>query len=318
MCVSEERFGLGEVMMQDLFGEVHKPKETHIEIYGDEVKPRTNQIGERWAYIGIVLIPIEKKNDLVNALCLPRAEINCHSEIKSRDLDHRPKRQLANAWLDILLSDQETRRIYFNILGINLSNLNYEAFGGSNFQTIYNRFFRTCVKSALNNCFPNCHITVRKVYHDAGDMQAHALFPWHVINRLSSECSDVTFLADTIEFVESDHGKPGGCRESHLIQFIDLIMGLTSQCLDFTSHKESVISVSSRLYGLIERMMHNHRNVNSRYGHYRKYTTSFFPSQNISTVQMFDSIVQATSGFYQERRVLQMEWENYRKTPLFR
>ena len=295
--------------MKDLFGTTRGPKEIHIEIYADEIKPFTNKVtGEQWAYIGVLIVPSEKKDELLSSLLSARKKVGCESEIKSDDLDHAPKRKLAEAWLDILLSDQQSKRIYFNILGINLTNLNYHAFGGSDFQTIYNRFFRTCVSSALARCFSGYRIIVQNVYHDAGDMEYHELFPWHTIWRLADEREEVTFSCSKVEFVESDHRKkPGGCSESHLVQFIDLIMGLISQCLDYTSLKKSRIQVSSRLYELLDRMMNNPNNKNSSYGHYRKYMLSFFPSRKLSNAEMFDSMARAKSGFYQRRRIVQRE-----------
>jgi hypothetical protein len=297
--------------VQDLFGTVLERRVIEIEIYADEIKPfTTTETSERWAYIGILVIPYEKKDELLASLLSKRRENGCDSEIKSNDLDHGPKHKLADAWLDILLSDQQERRIFFNILGINLSNLNYSAFGGSDFPTIYNRFFRTCVLGALASFFPTYNIVVRNVYHDAGDIQQHKLFPWHTISQLADRSDEVIFSCSEIQFIESDHREPNGCPESHLIQFIDLISGLLSQCLDCTSRKASRIKVSGRLHQLLHRMMHAPNNRNSSYGHCRKYTISFFPSRKLSDTQMFNSIARASSGFYQERRIVQQDRES--------
>src|SRR6267143_332947 len=117
----------------DLFGNpAHAEDPPRLELFADEIKGSTNrETLQRWHYIGVLAVPVEKKRELLERL--QQARKGCDSEIKSTDLDHSLKRTTATRWVNVLLGDHVHSSIYLNIVGINVSFLNRRAFGGDRF-----------------------------------------------------------------------------------------------------------------------------------------------------------------------------------------
>lgn len=270
-----------------------------LEVFCDEIKGAQNsETGEIWDYICIVGIPIEKKQELLNKLQTIRNMHKCESEIKSIDLDHSPKRKTAEGWLDIVLQDQLEKKIYFSILGINRSKLNFSSFGGNNFSPIYNRFFRPTLLGLLKYSFAEYNkVIVKTIYHDKGELEDDEIFPWHVIDKISLSEHKIFFDCKNITFIDSDHRNPQGQHESHIIQLSDLLVGLTSECLDYTSHKPAKTLLGKKFYPLLERMINHPKNTRSSFGHYRKYLISFFPSEKLTLEEIQNHFRRAQSGF---------------------
>jgi hypothetical protein len=136
--------------------EITQLRSDHIEmeIFADEIRPQKNRGGETWAYIAILIVPVQKKEMLLERLLSPRGQIPCDSEIKCRDLDKSNKRKLAEKWIDVVLTDKTERSIFFDILGLNMSRLHLASFGADWFRNSYNRFFRSCVIHGIHCCFP--------------------------------------------------------------------------------------------------------------------------------------------------------------------
>jgi len=123
--------------------------------------------------------------------------------------------------------------LYLNILGLNLSNMNLELFGGDNHRdmVIYNRFYRTILQSGLSYFFKDYNkIIINKIYHDIGEQSVDNLFPWHSLYKIGIENETVSICHNTIEFIDSDHRKSKK-QESNFIQLIDLVLGATFCCL---------------------------------------------------------------------------------------
>jgi hypothetical protein len=294
---------------KDLFGvasEIETPIE--VELFGDEIKNSVNtETKERWHYIGLLALPTSRKPGLLERLLPCRGD--CDSEIKASDLGHSPKRRTAERWLDVLLKDHQHRSIFVSIVGLNVSLLNKAAFGGDRFDHIYNRFFRTCIASGCKRFFGQSRVHVGQVWHDEGDLEHDDYFPWHSIFKLKDEQS-LTFATNEIAFISSDHRDVRGCPESHLIQFLDLFMGLTKQLLDDTSRKAPHCDTARILCPLVQRMMNAPFNPNSRYGYMNKYVISFFPSRPLTDEEIADPVQRATSRFYTSRPLLQIERES--------
>jgi hypothetical protein len=277
---------------------------TEIEIFADEIKPFKNRIGETWLYLAILIIPIRKKERLLERLLAPRKRIPCDSEIKCHDLDKSTKRILAEKWIDVVLRDKDEKSLYFDVLGLNLSKLHLPTFGDEQFGNIYNRFFRSCVLHGINTCFSNRNVTVLNIFHDNGDQSNHEFFPWHCIYCIEGQSKRIEFSNKQIVFINSDHREPDGGIESHFIQLIDLLVGLSSHCLDFVSKNQARTKIAQKYLPLLERMMKNPMNVNSSYGHTKKYLISFFPKKQLSAKQLLNPLERQLSGFYQTRPLL--------------
>lgn len=279
-----------------------------FEFFADESKDSKNRLtGEKWHYAGLLAVPVDKKDDLLARL--EDARKGCDSELKSTDLDHLPKRRAAENWIDIILSDKGEDSIYISLLGLNATLLNPSAFGGDRFDRFYNRFFRSNLLFACKCFSSDGRARVHRVWHDEGQMRHHEYFPWHVIHRVGQDPA-VSFREREVRFIPSDHRKEEGRRESHLLQLIDLFVGLTRQLLDDTSQKESVCKVARRLAPLIERMMSALRNPHSRYGHKDKYVLSFFPSRSLDDVDLDNRFERARGKIYQQRRLAQIDRES--------
>ena len=279
-------------------------KKPDLQIFADEIKQFINRRGETWLYLAILLIPRKKKDQLLQKMFGARKRAECNSEIKCHDLDKSNKRLLAERWVDIVLRDKHEKSIFFDILGINLSNLHLPTFGSDQFGNIYNRFFRSCVLHGINTCFHNRQLTVVNVFHDKGVQSTHKYFPWHCIYSIEEQSSRIAFNNRQIRFINSDHREPDGDDNSHFIQLIDLLMGLCSHCLDFVSTNRARTHVAQRILPLLERMMTTPMNINSRFGHSRKYLISFFPRKKLSASQLLDPVQKELSGFYQRRPLL--------------
>lgn len=279
-----------------------------FEVFADESKDsRNRRTGEYWHYAGILAVPIEKKDDLIDRLIDARA--GCESELKSTDLDYLPKRRAAENWIDLVLSDKGEDSIFISVLGLNATRLNPSAFGGQRFDRFYNRFFRSNLLYACK-CFSTGDRTVvRRLWHDRGQMEHHDYFPWHVIHRTEQDPA-VEFRERQVRFIASDHRVERGRRESHLLQLADIVLGLTRQLLDDTSQKESICSVARQLEPLVRRMMVDPYNPHSRYGHKDKYILSFFPSRSLAEADLGDRLSRARSRMFKKRRLRQIERES--------
>lgn len=304
-------------MSPDLFGiEQVKPKPLSLSLYADEIKHHVNTAGEQWFYIGILLIPEEKKDIALKKLNKGRLQSHYSRELHFSKLSNysyahanNEKTILANHWIDILIDDATDNCFYFNILGINYSKINIKIFGEDKrvlFQNIYNRFFRTVIKSSLNYFFSGREVIIENIFHDQeNNLAKHIYFDWHCINKLNEELENVSFKNGHIVFIDSDHNKETVFKEeSHFIQLIDLILGSVRLCLDATCTKDGCCEVAEKMKPLLSRMMNNPGNKKSSYGYYRKYSISFFPSVSLNSAELIDPTKRIISKIYNSRRLL--------------
>ncbi|MHA1431051.1 MAG: hypothetical protein ACTSRV_11770 [Candidatus Freyarchaeota archaeon] len=285
--------------------------EIHLEVYCDEIQRTSLRGGPDegvWMYLGALFVPAPIKNTLINELlnrrCLNHqswhwSENDCprqcgrhhwnNTEIHFRDLPgHQSKHRIAENWLNFLMQNNLENRglVYFNILGINLSKLNLERFGEHRGRdhNIYNRFFRTLISGGAKYFFSeHQHIIIHKIYHDKGGQENHPLFSWYTPYRLNLTDEKIYVANNEILFIDSDHRKYSNKddvdlrAESQLIQFIDLILGSIHCCLHASATNKEKIKLASIIKPLLERLMENPQNKNSRYNYHRKQQIQFFP-----------------------------------------
>lgn len=286
-------------------------KDVELFIYADEIKEFKNSIGESWMYIGILLLKADDKERILNDLLKKRKEVNYQDELHFRDLTnysyaniYSEKTKLAKSWIDFVLSENKKRSIYFHILGLNLTNLQHQAFGSGKkrMRNIYNRFFRSTILYCLKSYFDkHKNILVKQIFHDKGHLDNDELFDWHTIWRIGTAEDKISFASNCIYFIDSDHYKETNfTEESHFIQLIDLILGATCQCLDANSNKDGCGEVARIFLPLIERL-NGVNNPNSRYDYFKKCGLSFFPKKHLTLEQLNDQWERVRSGFYQNR-----------------
>ncbi len=213
-----------------------------------------------------------------------------HAEIrKSRSSNSQIK--IAKRWLKYLIEQnkQEKEQIYFNILYIDLDVLEIENFGKEKIhENIYNKFFRTAIDYGAKAFFGNFQkVIIKKVYHDKGSMEFHKYFPYLNLLKLDTITAKNIFIEDTnIHFLDSDHSsyiKNGESlyHESHLIQYVDLVIGTATQNIFYLSDDTLKKEIAMILRPLVERLLEKPYNKNSSYNYYGRQKISFFPKYKI-------------------------------------
>jgi len=215
-------------------------KEIELYIYADEIKKFKNPNNQFWMYIGLLLIRRENKRKILNYLLEKRNEVGYHDELHFSDLTnysyatvHSGKTRLAKSWIELAMSKHKPRNICFHILGLNLNNLEYRAFGKGRKarRNIYNRFFRSTALYCLKSYFGEYkNVTIRQMFHDKGHLDKDELFDWHTIWRIGTREEKITFNNKNIHFIDSDHNKEKKFPECVLI---DIDYGLPFYCNRF-------------------------------------------------------------------------------------
>lgn len=278
-----------------------------LNLYCDEIKEyplkiQCFNVSEKWTYIGILFVPefsLKKLyNDFTNLRCLsqqpkqwgsctthcPYHDLN-DTEIHYQSVDESTKYKIASNWIDYWLNDRE--KIYFYILGINLTKLDWNKFGPRNQKDkhtiIYNRFFRTALKGALKTYFGAYDtIIIQNIFHDRGNAEYHKYFPWHPIYKLQSEEDKIYFVNEQIKFINSDHRESDGDPvHSQFIQFIDIILGCFANCIHLNSINKNKYSLAVKAFPLVSRIIKRPENPNSRYKYYKRQMAQFFPKENL-------------------------------------
>ncbi len=293
-----------------LFGVDNPAEEVAVRLYADEVKPFSSPAnGQRWMYIGVLAIPERLHGDALRELTDARQEVGYDGEPHFSELTQHRKVHLARRWVELVLSD-DRKCFHFHILGLNLSKLRMEAFGQSGWQQerrIYSRFFRSTVASVLKGFFlsdPSVgQVRVVAIFHDRSEMEHDDLFEWHTMWRLQQDEPGILFDQGRIHFIDTDHHKEENfASESHFIQLIDILLGATRQCLDYTSDKPGLVQVAETFRPLLERLTDPRRasNPRSRYRYWRRCCVSFFPSTELRPGEL-EGIERARSRMYKER-----------------
>jgi hypothetical protein len=317
--------------MKDLFGADIQPKELSISIYCDERKiaPQEHSNKENWIYIALLVIPDSKKSEVLDILnrYRNRNDIKYYNELKFHNL-RKPSEtsrstRLAKLWLQEIVNDT-SKRFYFSILGIKKDNLLFELFGSNStprgkYSNIYNRFFRTAFKGALNFFFPQEEyerITVSGLFHDCqGELEAHEFFPWHLPYKVGGE--RIVFTSERFCFVKSDHNdEPQYKDDSHFVQLTDLLVGSVSHCLDLpTKSNEGKNEIAKVILPLLKDILEGVYSGKSRFDYFRKYDISFYPSKQLNSSEFFNNVDRARSCFFKSRRIL-IEEHLARQLPL--
>jgi len=309
--------------MKDLFGKVHKDKPIEINIYADEIQskkcPYTN---DKWIYIGIVVEDLSKPllEDIIserfcnnfdkNSPYYPKNNRVIHwSEINDADTKNICKR-----WFEYILNvDKSGKKFYSYILGINDSNLNKNEFDQNDqFNSKYNRFFRSAILYGLKTFFPRKTIIVKKIYHEEGQQQYDEYFPWHCIYKITQKEDNIAFEVARIKFLPKDHKKD---EKSNLIQLCDAFMGACTSIIHgiqqsrTSRYREELMDIISPL---VKRMINEPKNTNSRYQHANRIMIRFFPKEKLVP----DDIKRLLNQFYTYRR-LRYEEEKSGQQSLF-
>jgi len=296
----------------------------NLEIYSDEIKRvKMESDGSTWMYLGALFLPIGVKGYylklLNNQRCIKNRDwqqdedlckhpCGYHekndTEVHYKELHRSNARfRIAENWIKNIICRVPVgynRKLYINILGLNLSNMDLQLFGNDNHRDmiIYNRFYRTLLLGGMNYFFKNYKVAINKIYHDKGEQSTDKLFPWHSIHRIGIENERVTNLPRTIEFIDSDH-RESKKQESNFIQLLDLVLGATFCCLHNPSETEYKRKIGRAFEPTLAKLLDRQKAPNSSawFGEYyrseykRTYQVSFFPKDKTelgSEITQFD------------------------------
>jgi len=295
--------------MSNLFGDrstIDKP--TEINLYCDEVQPiKCPYTKENWFYIGIIVENLSSPllPDIINERFCGNSDTNdphyhkndkvVHwKEINSADVQNICKR-----WFKYILDpSKSSKKFYAYILGINDTKLNKEEFApNEQFNSKYNRFFRSAILYAIKTFFPNKEIIVKNIFHEEGIQRNHYYFPWHCISKIEKEENNITFENRKISFLSKDHKKDP---HANLIQLCDVFLGATKSIIHGlgaskrSHYREDLIEI---IFPLIQRVIKNPNNKNSSYQYSKRIMIRFFPKDKTS----LDDIKRLTDQFYNNR-----------------
>ncbi|NCP67492.1 hypothetical protein GW756_02320 [bacterium] len=286
----------------NLFNEFLPEERLHITIFADETHCTEN---ESFTYISLLIVPTNKITTVISLLNQIRVETKFHHEFSFSTIKkslNSTKFMFAERVINSLLSDKDSKNFYFNILGINRDNLDYSVFGETKkeqYTNFYNRFFRTTIKNAVKNFFPNQKIVVDNIFHDhSTTLEKHQLFYWHIIFKLDLESENIDFNCNNVLLINSDHNKESNYKNcSHFVQICDLLGGALRACFNNpTELNDARKSLALSLLPLFKRIRDKPFNNNSSYGYYRKYNYSLFPKENLNKETHF-----ANSQFYKNK-----------------
>ncbi len=273
--------------MKDLFGNKHIEQPIRVNVYGDEIFSKTcPENGDSWFYIGLLVEDLSttllddiiqerfcRNFDEASEYFYKNNKIVHWSDIRGADTKNICKR-----WFEYILAPHKSsKKFYSYILGINNSKLIREEFDiEDEFNSKYNRFFRTAVIYGLKTFFPGKEIVVENVYHEEGTQRDNEFFPWHCIYKLNLEDS-VTFECNDITFLSKDHKER---KESNLVQLCDCVLGVSTSIVHGIkkSKNSKYREELAELYlPLFTRVVNSPGNKNSKYQYRNRIIVRFFP-----------------------------------------
>ena len=301
-------------------------KRINITIYCDEIKnmkicDENNNTLEVWDYIGVLIVPTANITDLayeLNAKRCPNNDYNICSnnctyhnknklKLHYQDYSTTNVYQIADRWCDTIISNTvSNKRFYTHILGINSINIDKSYFKSGIQETntdnnIYNRFFRTALIYPLKNIFSEYdEVIIDNIFHDCGSMEHHRYFKRQPLRKIKEEVVNITVNCNEITTLQTTNHN---CLNPNnvMLQFIDLYLGGVMNCLHH-SGKKNKEKIALKLYGIVDRIINNPYNSNSKY--YKVNSISFFPKHKINPSDgWIESEAKRISNFYHNREL---------------
>jgi len=225
------------------------------------------------------------------------------------DISSMDEVNICKRWFEYILNPNKSgKKFYCYILGLNESFLNDEEFDASDkFNSIYNRFFRSCISYGLKCFFENKEIIIKNIFQEQGQQQNHKYFPWQPINKLEKDEENFIFETSEIQFLGKDHNKD---LKSNILQLCDCFLGAVVNLihganLSSKRFKQKAILLDM-IYPLLKRMMNEPDNKNSEYQHSKRIMIRFFPKEKSEK----GNISRFSNQFYTKRRLKYVE-DNY-------
>lgn len=320
-------------------------KKIKLEIFSDE----TYFYNKKYIGIGCLFVPSDNKLNLINRLtssrCLNKEnpnkwvaeQKNCkmfkdnkckehyhknnNCEIHFKDFRTKmsnSRKEISYRWMEILLDKKrqkiENKKIYFNILYLDMEKLDKSFFGDDKTNNnIYNRFYKTAILGSLKYFFNNDYITIKEIFHDnSNDKQSHEYFPWHTPFKLNNE-KKIKVEKEFITFIDSDHKKykcwNSNYINSHLIQFIDFILGSTTYAIFKESDDKEKEYLYEKYYPLISRLWKEPNNQNSRYNYFKSQQVSIFPKEKVTyQLDIYGNKIRNEGEFHRDIKLIKPKY----------
>lgn len=300
-------------MLTDLFGNNVSPKTMECNIYHDEREVRGKW--RKWLYHGFLIVPMDFEDQILKELADEREKSGWQKEIHFHNLrDTRAMNDLAARWINLFCS-YLYKRTYFYLLGVNYTNLAKDLWDNRKTRDykIYNRFFQIGIYGTIKWFFLNQtagfqKVVVKNIFSDAKSRTPEDKFHSKPISEIEfkAEIKNEPIVLNCPEVIEvqSNHEDESTYKnESHLIQYVDLIVGGFSQVLDSTSNHEGKCKIAEILVNnrLPEEVMgHKPSHFGSNY--YKRYAVSFFPRGKLSRDEIVNkNISTQVNQFYYDR-----------------
>lgn len=300
-------------MMKNLFGNENAQHPVHVNIYADEVQDRECHFTRNlWNYIGIIVENLDHPllDDIIYERFLGNFDKESPYYEKNNKIVHwcqiriADTKNIAKRWFEYILDPHKSRnKFYSYILGLNDSDLIKEEFDTEDeFNSKYNRFFRTALIYALKTFFTGKSIIVENIFHETGQQQNNQYFPWHVIYSLGKDES-ISFNCDAITFLPKDHKLD---KRSNLIQLCDVVLGASTSIIhgiDKSKSSKYREELADLYLPLLKRLIENPNNKKSRYEYYKRIMIRFFPkeSSNLGDIERYKN------QFYTNRNLYYLE-----------
>lgn len=277
---------------KNLFGDPIIEKPIEVNIYADETMDRNcPYTNHNWHYICLIVERLDKSllNDIINERYCNNPDTNSlyfkknNKLLHWKDLSSADGKNICKRWFEYIINpEKSSEKFYCYILGLNESYLNDDEFDTTQkFNSIYNRFFRTAIEYALKCFFSNKEIVIKNIYHEQGQQQNNAYFPWHPIDKLEKEEQNFQFETDQIVFLGKDHTKN---EKSNILQLCDCFLGAVVNLIhglkNMNSNKsKNKLELMKIIYPLLKKMMTEANNKNSPYDHANRIMIRFFPKE---------------------------------------
>jgi hypothetical protein len=189
-----------------------------------------------WLYIGVLAVPDRDAGALLAALQEDRIAVRRYRELRFSQITTATKAALGAKWLDRALAPGPPL-VRFHILGNDLANLNWSAFGEgrrARREDVYRRFLTMALDFASRSYLPE-RAWVRAIVHDHRTVAANEDFEWRTPRQMRRR--GLRIATDSVALIDSDHEVSESEMESSFIQLIDVILGATRLCLDATNGK---------------------------------------------------------------------------------
>ena len=221
--------------------------------------------------------------------------------VNLRKKSSKSKQEISRKWLNYFINrNKQNKPIKFNILYLNLNNLDISKFGRRRakskwHENVYTRFFRSNIKYGLKffSFGFKDKIEIKTIIHDnSTGLAFHKYFPKDNLRRLEdelkSELKKKVVFPTKIIFLDSDHKKASNEEERldcQVLQLVDLVLGATTQSIFCPSEDPFKKELAWILRDLVERLLLNPANPNSSFNYHRRQNISFFPKHKLENAR---------------------------------